>query len=93
MRSVLGATLQVGVDSSTRNYVCFTLVLPRCSAECQGSSNSSSGGRFLQERVSAHHEVSVHLIESEICTRFEMDYLLATLKKPYVTILDGVTSM
>lgn len=25
-------------------------------------------------------------------SRFEMDYILAALKKPYVTILDGLTS-
>jgi hypothetical protein len=25
--------------------------------------------------------------------RFEMDYILATLQKPYVAILDGITSM
>jgi hypothetical protein len=26
-------------------------------------------------------------------TRFELDYILAALKKPYIAVLDGLTSM
>ena len=44
---------------------------------------------FKRESVLA---CRLYVIEIEVFIRFEMDHLLAVLTKPYIAILDGVTS-
>jgi len=52
-------------------------------------SNASESAAVTTRRLRSRHMLTSDLI---LFSRFEMDYILATLKKPYVAVLDGFTS-
>ena len=51
----------------------------------------SSASKFMAFFIIKNAAFTV-CMDSCFSPRFEMDYILASLKKPYVAILDGITS-